>query len=196
MRILLLGPHTRLLEKALENHELLRTESPISSESLKEHSIDLAISFGFQHIISPPVLDQFEGRAFNIHISLLPWNRGRDPNFWSWLENTPKGVSIHQIVAGVDTGPLVAQEETEMGKCETLKTSYQSLMNTAVHLFSRLSERLLAWEYETTPQQGQVTSHRRQQLAQYLHLLDRGWDTSCSKIENYGRENGLWVRRA
>ena len=33
----------------------------------------------------------------NLHISYLPFNRGSHPNYWSFVENTPKGVSIHEI---------------------------------------------------------------------------------------------------
>lgn len=45
----------------------------------------------------------------NLHISYLPWNKGADPNFWSCIDGTPAGVTLHHIDAGVDTGDIIAQ---------------------------------------------------------------------------------------
>lgn len=51
------------------------------------------ISYGYRHIISQDVLSLFPNRAINLHISYLPYNRGADPNLWSFIEDTPKGVT-------------------------------------------------------------------------------------------------------
>ncbi|MCL0081308.1 hypothetical protein M1N64_03665 [Peptococcaceae bacterium] len=55
-------------------------------------------------------MDKFQGRAINLHISFLPWNRGADPNFWSFIENAPVGVSIHYLDEGIDTGDRKKQQ--------------------------------------------------------------------------------------
>ena len=68
----------------------------------------------------------------NIHISMLPWNCGADPNFWSWFYATPKGVSIHCIDSGIDTGGLLTQAEIMFPAGETLRTSYDRLMEHAI----------------------------------------------------------------
>jgi len=41
----------------------------------------------------------------------LPYNKGSHPNFWSFIENSPKGVSIHEIDEGIDTGKLIASKK-------------------------------------------------------------------------------------
>ena len=38
-----------------------------------------------------------------MHISYLPFNRGAHPNYWSFKDNSPKGVTIHFIDNGIDT---------------------------------------------------------------------------------------------
>jgi methionyl-tRNA formyltransferase len=48
--------------------------------------------------------------CFNIHPALLPRYRGPEPIFWNMRDGTPTGVTIHQIDAGLDTGPIAAQE--------------------------------------------------------------------------------------
>ena len=63
-----------------------------------------------------------------MHISLLPWNRGYHPNIWSFLEDTPKGVTIHYINEGIDTGDIIVQKEIVIDEDkETLKSSYEIL---------------------------------------------------------------------
>ena len=40
---------------------------------------DIAVSYGYRHILRQSHIDQFE-RIVNMHIAYLPWNRGADPN--------------------------------------------------------------------------------------------------------------------
>ena len=71
----------------------------------------------------------------NLHPSLLPWNKGYHSNFWSIYENTPKGVSIHLIDDGIDTGDIVAQSELTYFDEDTLRTTYKKLRASMVNLF-------------------------------------------------------------
>lgn len=77
-----------------------------------------------------------QGQIFNLHISLLPYNRGASPNFFSFIENTPKGVTIHQIDEGLDTGPILAQKELFFDESkETFASSYEKLILEIQMLF-------------------------------------------------------------
>jgi methionyl-tRNA formyltransferase len=49
----------------------------------------------------------------NLHISLLPLNRGAHPAAWAIREGTKHGVTIHKIDSGLDTGEIVYQEEID-----------------------------------------------------------------------------------
>ena len=44
-------------------------------------------------------------------MSYLPFNRGAHPNFWSFVDNTPSGVSIVEIDKGIDTGPVIYKKK-------------------------------------------------------------------------------------
>jgi methionyl-tRNA formyltransferase len=53
--------------------------------------------------------------TLNVHASLLPRHRGPAPIEWSILSgDTETGVTIMQMDAGVDTGPILAQERVPM----------------------------------------------------------------------------------
>ena len=147
------------------------------------------VSHGYRHIVRPAVLRLFPRRAVNIHISYLPWNRGADPNFWSWLNDTPKGATIHLLDEGVDTGPIIAQRAIVMdADVETLCTSYVKLQSLALALFVDVWPCIADGTFYATPQTGPATSHRMADMSAFVSMLWREWDTPCSVLSDYAAE--------
>ena len=94
---------------------------------------DFIVSHGYRHILPPRVVNHIP--CINLHISFLPFNRGADPNYWSFIDNTPKGVTIHYMDEGIDTGDIIAQEQVCFNDNETLRTSYEKLQAIVTDLF-------------------------------------------------------------
>lgn len=73
---------------------------------------DLVVSAGFMRLIGPAVLSRFQGRIINTHPALLPAFPGahavRDA-LAAGAEVT--GCTVHFVDAGMDTGPVIRQEE-------------------------------------------------------------------------------------
>lgn len=115
-KILFLGPEDSPLIPWLQeqSEEVIQTSDRLSAREVSKQGYSFLVSYGYRHILRKDILDIFPGRAINLHISLLPWNRGADPNFWSFVEDTPKGVTIHYLDEGVDTGDIIAQQETDV----------------------------------------------------------------------------------
>jgi len=138
MKILYLGPPNEKISAIIRGnqHEIVARELPIDVPFLKESQIDFVVSFGYRHIIKYDVLNYLRDRIINMHISYLPWNRGADPNLWSFLEDTPKGVTIHFMDEGIDTGDIIAQKELFFD-CDhaTLATTYAQLQAEMISLF-------------------------------------------------------------
>ena len=113
MRTLWLGPVSEEAKRYLDskNDEVFFTQDPVGPDSVVLQKSDFIVSFGYRHILPLGVLQCYLKRAINIHISYLPWNRGADPNLWSFLEDTPKGVSIHYLTEKIDAGDILCQEE-------------------------------------------------------------------------------------
>jgi len=82
MQVLLLGPDRPEFRKHLERYgdSVEPHEDPIGGDSTILQSADFIISYGYRHLLPQEVIDEFPGRAINLHISMLPWNRGADPN--------------------------------------------------------------------------------------------------------------------
>ncbi|WP_067533843.1 phosphoribosylglycinamide formyltransferase [Nocardia crassostreae] len=72
---------------------------------------DLVVSAGFMKILGPAFLDRFGGRIINTHPALLPAFPGahgvRDALAYGVRVT---GSTVHLVDAGVDTGPILAQE--------------------------------------------------------------------------------------
>jgi len=152
-------------------------------------NFDFLISYGYRHILSKDILNMFPNRAINLHISYLPWNRGADPNFWSFIEDTPKGVTIHYLDEGIDTGDIIVQKRIEFGfNQETLSTSYKKLQTTVQELFKQNWLNIKAGKCRRYKQNGKGSSHNAKDKENLSHLLINGWDTPVSILDEYAAE--------
>lgn len=125
-----------LVEWLQEANEVLIYGDPLTPEAMSSMAPEIVISYGFRHIIKQDVLSLLPDKFFNLHISMLPYNKGADPNAWSFLEDTPKGVTIHRIDAGLDTGPIAAQREVHFDEeKDTLGGTYARLQSEIQDLF-------------------------------------------------------------
>ena len=178
-RVLVLSPYPERLAPVLIDDDWIATTEPLSEELVAGR--DWLISFGYRHIIREPWLSRFVKAALNLHISHLPWNRGADPNFWSWADDTQKGVSLHVITAGLDTGPIVAQRLVEFPAGSTLRTSHDLLMDEAVSLFHDFWQGDDVTNYLRFPQ-GLGSYHRASERLAVWDRFPLGWDTPVADI--------------
>ncbi|TDD79928.1 phosphoribosylglycinamide formyltransferase [Saccharopolyspora karakumensis] len=85
------------------------------TEACAEHEPDLVVSAGFMKLVGAEFLARFDGRYLNSHPALLPSFPGmhgvRDA-----LEYGVRvtGCTLFVVDAGVDTGPILAQEAVEV----------------------------------------------------------------------------------
>ena len=68
------------------------------------------LNFWGSEIISQDILNQCHN-SLNIHPSLLPWGKGRDPVFWNVLNGEPVGATLHVMTKLLDGGPIYVQRE-------------------------------------------------------------------------------------
>lgn len=136
MKVILLSPYPqRIIDTIKAARDEVECWHPDGSPPLPEtfERFGFCVSYGWRQIIRPvPPIP-----TINLHISFLPWNRGADPNYWSWVDDTPKGVSIHWLDAGIDTGPVIIKAQTRMtAEVETLASSYDKLQKHIAYLFA------------------------------------------------------------
>ena len=151
---------------------------------------DFLISYNYKYIINKDVLKETKGKAINLHISYLPWNRGAYPNVWSFLENTPKGVTIHLIDEGIDTGDILVQKEILINEEEhTLKSSYILLHEEIQKLFKENWEKIKNREIIQKAQKGQKTIHYKKDFEKIKPLVvQKGWHISIKELKKFYKE--------
>ena len=157
-------------------------DPPLTVEYAKDY--DFLVSHGYRHIIKPEILALFPDKAINLHIGYLPWNRGVDPNLWSFLDDTPKGVTIHHIDEGIDTGDIIYQEKVDMEFTYSLRTAYERLQDALEDLFyyKPNKDSIFNGTAPRTPQSGKGSYHCAKDKEQYQHLLTDGWDTKIRDL--------------
>ena len=85
------------------------------ADATAAHRPDLIVSAGFMKILGPEFLSRFIGRVVNTHPALLP----SFPGAHAVPDALNYGVkvtvcTVHLVDAGMDTGPILAQEAVEV----------------------------------------------------------------------------------
>lgn len=105
---------------------------------LEAHRIDLVCLAGFMRLLSPWLVERWQGRMLNIHPALLPAFKGLDTHRRALTAGEKThGATVHLVVADVDSGPIVVQEAIPIAESDTVET---------------LSARVLELEHRIYPQ--------------------------------------------
>jgi methionyl-tRNA formyltransferase len=151
-------------------HALLTTKEQLDSiETLQPHYI---VSCGYRHIVPEEILAVPTEGCLNLHPSLLPFNRGANPNVWSIVDGTPAGVTLHYMDAGVDTGNIIAQQAVETQFSDTGKTLQSRLEDAQVELFRSVWLQVVAGEIESETQDKNAGTYHRSEEFEELCKLD------------------------
>ena len=115
---------------------------------------DYIISFGYRKIISKKVISKIKRPIINLHISYLPYNRGAYSNFWSFINNTPKGVTIHEIDNGIDTGKIIFRKKIsfKLNNKITFQSTYKVLILEIEKLFKKKYKMIISNSYKPKKQ--------------------------------------------
>lgn len=95
----------------LEDHPDRAAWDKALAEAVGAYQPDLVVSAGFLKILGPAFLERFTNRVINTHPALLP----SFPGMHAVADALALGVkvtgsTVHFVDAGVDTGPIIAQE--------------------------------------------------------------------------------------
>tara|TARA_B100001063_G_scaffold3693_1_gene2715 strand:+ start:8508 stop:9086 length:579 start_codon:yes stop_codon:yes gene_type:complete len=159
----------------------------INVVSLKNRSLnlklvkkfDFIISFGYRKIISKGLIERLDRPIINLHISYLPYNRGAYSNFWSFINNTPKGVTIHEIDNGIDTGKIIYRKKINftIDKETTFRSTYKILILEIEKLFKKNYKSLINRDYTPKKQSKLIKLNLKSDLKRIPN-----WDQS---IKNF-----------
>lgn len=175
-----------LLER---EQRVYKIENKLTLQMVEQLAPSFIISFNYRYLIPEEVLQRMPGRVINLHASLLPYNRGSSPNFFSFLDDTPKGVTIHLVDKGLDTGDILCQKEIEFDEeKETFASSYDRLILEITELFKENWEKIKQGMVEPRKQQGDGTCHKKQELTAIRKQMPFTWFESVANFKRRFRE--------
>ena len=168
-----------------QGEDIIYKDNKITIDDVRFITPDFIVSYNYRYIISKEIIDCVKGNAINMHISFLPYNRGANPNVWSFLEDTPKGVTIHYIDEYIDTGDIIVQREVFIDEeIETLKSSYEILHRDIQKLFKENWDNIKSEEITPVPQSRKGTLHFTKEFLDLEQLIqEKGWDTPIKEFK-------------
>jgi len=152
LSILFLGySENKIIDFLSKENDVVVWDAKVNSEFVSQ--FDYVISYGYTHILKEDIINSSKNGIINLHISYLPWNRGAHPNFWSFTDNTKKGVTIHYVDKGIDTGDIIFQKEIEFDiEEDTFEKTYNKLKKEIELLFIDNWKNIITKNYKLTKQ--------------------------------------------
>lgn len=168
-----------------EKEEVFILREKLTAYTIENMGPDFVISYNYLHIISEEVIKLMPKKIINLHTSYLPWNRGCDPNLWSIIDDTPKGITIHRIDKGIDTGEILFQKKVDFSDDETLTSSYNLLHKEIQQMFidtwAKIKEGIV-FSVEQSKKNGYGSFHLKKELATLKEEIN--WDMTIKDFKN------------
>lgn len=84
-------------------------------EALRGSGAEYVALAGYMRVLTPFLVDAWQGRMVNIHPSLLPLYPGLHTHARAIAAGDEKaGCTVHLVTSGVDEGPILGQAETRL----------------------------------------------------------------------------------
>ncbi|HEX8565024.1 MAG TPA: methionyl-tRNA formyltransferase [Pyrinomonadaceae bacterium] len=168
------------LSRNLPVFQPVRVKTDEALQLFKSHEADVAVVVAYGRILPIAFLETPRRGCINVHFSLLPKYRGAAPVNWAIVQNETKiGVTTMRMDAGLDTGDILLQSETEIGEDETAPELLQRLSGLGADLLS-----------ETLKNLDEIEPRKQNDLdASFAPILKRedgliSWELSAFDIKN------------
>ena len=178
------------LDAGISVHQPVNFKNDEDLELLESLQADLMVVVAYGLILPQRVLDAPRYGCFNIHASVLPRWRGAAPIQRAiQAGDVETGVTIMQMEAGLDTGPMLLVEKIPIGENETAGELHDRLAPLGASALIQTIELLLAGKLQPESQ--------NDELAVYAHKLDKkeaeiDWQQSAQQINRDIRAFNPW----
>jgi methionyl-tRNA formyltransferase len=137
-----------------------RIRSEDAQLRIRELAPDLMVVVAYGQILPASLINAPRLGTLNVHASLLPRHRGPAPIEWAILNGDREtGITIMQMDAGVDTGPVLLQEAVAIAPDETAGQLEGRLAVLGGRLLLRAIDELQAGRIEPVPQPSDGATH-------------------------------------
>lgn len=177
------------LERGLPLFQPQSLRTPDAVAQLAAWQPDVIVVAAFGQILQQDVLDLPPHGCLNIHASLLPRWRGNPIAAAILAGDEITGVTIMQMDAGLDTGPILAQREEPIRPDDTRPTLEERLAQLGAELLMETLPPYLAGDLLPWPQPGEGATYARR-LRKEDGLLD--WSRPAVELDRQVRALNPW----
>jgi len=145
----------------------------------------LIVNFNSLTILPPSILAAPQLGAFNLHPGRLPEYAGMWAWQWAIIENQPTtAATLHEMIAGVDTGDIVGEAPVAIDAFDTGLTLYLKLLRSGARLVIQMLPDMIAGKLE---RRRQPLNDRRyfSSAPPFGGIIDPRWD--AQRIERFVR---------
>ena len=156
---------------------------------------ELLVWAAYGNRIPSALLAAVNGRAVNVHASLLPRWRGAAPIAHAILAGDQEtGVTLMEGTAALDEGPILAQERTPIGEAESAGDLTRRLALLGAGLLERELPLYIARDLEATPQDGSLATFAPKLTSRDGELdFARPADELARRVRALTSEPGAWT---
>lgn len=157
-----------------------RVRTPDFLDTFRQLAPDCVVVAAFGQILPAEIIRGPREGCINIHPSLLPKYRGAAPINWALIRGEQQtGVTIMRMDEGVDSGPILLQEETSIGPAETFGMLHDRLAILGAELLVIALAMLQAGTLQPKPQDDRLATSAPR-LRREDGLIP--WRSDCRKI--------------
>lgn len=168
-------------------------------DELRALDADVAVLAAYGRIIGQQVIDLFPLGIINVHPSLLPQYRGPTPIESAILNgDSQTGISIMQLTAGMDEGPVYAQSVIPLIGSESKFELYEKIVSQSTPLFFDTFRKIVDENLQPQPQDDSKATYSKLiekdngtiDWTKPAHILDReiraysGWPASRTTLKS------------
>jgi methionyl-tRNA formyltransferase len=178
------------LDNNIPVYQPLNFRQEADLEALEALDADLMVVVAYGLILPQRVLDAPRFGCLNIHASLLPRWRGAAPIQRS-IEagDAQTGITIMQMEAGLDTGPMLHKEIIDIGPSETGGELHDRLAPLGAQALLATLEKLEAGQLQPEIQDDELACYAHKLEKQQAHI---DWSKPAADIERMVRAFNPW----
>ncbi|TNF53358.1 methionyl-tRNA formyltransferase [bacterium] len=192
------GRGKRIISSPVKNEALRAGLTVLQPQRVKDRNFidelrslmpELIVVVAYGQILPPGIIHMPEFGCINVHASILPVYRGAAPINWAIINGEKKtGITTMLMDEGMDTGPVLMQEETEISPHDTAGSLSERLSKIGADVLIQTLDGIRLGRVKPVPQ-GEGASY-----APLLRKTDGliSWSKSASDLCNFIRGVNPW----
>lgn len=183
------------LEAGLEVRQPASARDAELREWLAGLGVDVATVVAYGKILPQELLDVPARGFVNLHFSLLPEYRGAAPVQRALMEGkTRTGASLMVLTAGMDEGPVLAEEAVDIGRDESAGALGERLARIGAELLVRVLPDYVSGALEPVPQDDDAATYAPKVTGEEARI---DWSRPAAELDGFVRgldpEPGAWT---